>query len=120
MAETNRRHFSRQKEEATIQVLLAAHDAKGGKDSLDVIPVKMGNQSREGLYFETDRVLEPGSNVSLKMVSPEGGYPEKAYYMRDGQVIWCKALGDKISRFGVGVKILRKVVQADVLTSRFR
>jgi hypothetical protein len=40
--------------------------------------------------------------------------------MRDAQVIWCKKLHDKTRRFGVGVKILRRVVQADVLTSRFR
>ena len=40
--------------------------------------------------------------------------------MRDGQVIWCNEIDDSISRFGIGVKILRKVVQANVLTSRFR
>ena len=120
MVATNRRHSPRQNEDATIEIFMATDDSRGGPGHCDLIPVKMGNQSREGLYFETDRVLEPGSNVSIKMVSPEEGHPEKAYYMRDGQVIWCKALGDKISRFGVGVKILRKVVQADVLTSRFR
>jgi len=80
----------------------------------------MGNQSQEGLYIETDRALEPGINVSIKMISPEGDHPENAYYVRDGQVVWYKKFLDKTPRFGVGVKILRRVVQADVVTSRFR
>ena len=120
MVETNRRHSPRQNEDATIQVLLALDDSRGGQDHCGLIPVKMGNQSQEGLYIETDRALEPGSNVSIKMVSPEGDHPENAYYMRDGQVVWCKIFDDRTPRFGVGVKFLRKVVRADVLTSRFR
>jgi hypothetical protein len=34
--------------------------------------------------------------------------------------VWCKEIDIETSRFGVGLKILRKVVQADVLTSRLR
>lgn len=120
MVETNRRHSPRQDEDATIQVLVAPDDSRGGQDQCNLIPVKMGNQSREGLYIEIDRAIEPGSNVSIKMVSPEADQPENAYYMRDGQVIWCKKFPDRTPRFGIGVKILRRVVQADVLTSRFR
>ena len=120
MVVSNRRLSPRQNEEATIQVLLTPGVAEGNRKNVDLIPVKMRNQSRDGLYIETDRALEPGSNVSMKMVSPEGVHPENAYYMRDCQVVWCKKLDDSISRFGVGVKILRKVVQVDVLTSRFR
>jgi hypothetical protein len=54
------------------------------------------------------------------MVSPEGDHPEKAYYVRDGQVVWYKKFLDKTPRFGVGVKILCRIVPADVMTSRFR
>ena len=120
MVKTNRRHSPRQNEDVTIQVLLAPDDSMDSQARYDLIPAKMGNQSQEGLYLETERAFEPGSNVSIKMVSPESEHPESAYHMRDGQVVWCKIFDDKIPRFGVGVKILRKVVQADVLTSRFR
>ena len=75
---------------------------------------------KTGLYIETDCPFEPGSNISIKMISPLGDPNEKAYHMRDGQVIWCKQVGDSTSRFGIGIKILRKVVEAEVLTSRFR
>jgi len=119
MAITNRRHFPRQKEEATIQVLMTPEDFTALKDRHDFIPVKMYNQSEGGLYIEIDRALQPGSNVSIKMVTPERAHPEDAYFMHDGRVIWCKKVDDKTSRFGVGVKILCKVVQAEVLTSRF-
>ena len=64
MAESNRRHFPRQNEEATIQVLITPDYSKGRKDSCDSIPAKMCNQSEDGLYIEIDRVLQPGLNVS--------------------------------------------------------
>jgi len=118
MAETNRRHCPRQNEEATIQVLINPDYSAEAKDRHDSIPVKMYNQSEDGLYIEIDRFLQPGSNVSIKMVAPEGDHPEDAYYMHDGRVIWCKKVDDETLRFGVGVKILRKVVRAEVLTSR--
>ena len=118
MANTNRRHFPRQNEEATIQVLITPDYFADPKDKRDFIPVKMYNQSEDGLYIEIDRALQPGSNVSIKMVAPERDHPEDAYFMHDGRVIWCKKVDDKTSRFGVGVKILTKVVRAEVLTSR--
>jgi hypothetical protein len=118
MAKTNRRHFPRQDEEATIQVLITPDYSADPKDRHDSIPVKMYNQSEDGLYMEINRALKPGSNVSIKMVAPEGDEIEDAYYLHDGRVIWCKKVDDETSRFGVGVKILRKVVRAEVLTSR--
>jgi hypothetical protein len=120
MAESNRRHFHRQNVENTIQVQLTPDDFEGHKDSCDLIPAKMINQSNNGFYIEIDRDLQPGSNVRIKMVPPDGYHPEEAHYMRDGQVIWCEKVDDKTSRFGVGIKILRKVIQARVLTSRFK
>lgn len=118
MATTNRRHSPRQNKEATIQVLIAQDSIADPKDMPDFIPVKMYNQSRDGLYIETDCALEPGSNISIKMVSPERDHPEEAYFINDGRIIWCKKVDAKTSRFGVGVKILCKVVQAEILTSR--
>jgi hypothetical protein len=120
MVESNRRHFLRQNAADTIQVVLIPDDFEGHKDSCDLIPAKMVNQSDNGLYIEIDCDLQPGSNVRIKMVSPEGYYPEEAYYMRDGQVIWCEKVDDKTSRFGAGIKILRKIIQTHILTSRFK
>ena len=118
MAITDRRHFPRQNEKATIQVLMTSDYFENSKDRHDFIPVKMYNQSEDGLYIEIDCALQPGSNVSIKMVAPERDHPEAAYFMHDGRVIWCKKVDEKTSRFGVGVKILTKVVRAEVLTSR--
>jgi hypothetical protein len=120
MTETNRRGFPRQDEEATIQVLITSEYSKDRKDGCDLIPVKMCNQSREGVCIEIDRALHPDSNVSLKMVSPEEDHPEDAHYICDGRVVWCKKVNGETSRFGVGIKILRRALQADVLTSRFK
>ncbi len=120
MDKYNQRHSPRQRKEATIQILLAADDPKVSRDSNNLIPVKMCNQSDDGLYIEIDRALMPGSNVRIKMVSPEGYHPEEVHYTRDGRVIRCEKIDDATSRFGVGIKILRKVIQTRVLTSRFK
>ena len=120
MDKYNRRQSPRQRKEATIQVVLASDDLKGHRDSNNLIPVKMCNQSDEGLYIEIDHALMPGSNVRINMVSPEEYHPEEAHYMRDGRVIRCEKIDDTPPRFGVGIKILRKVIQARVLTSRFK
>ena len=120
MAESNRRHFHRQNVENTLEVLLIPDDFEGHKDSCDLITAKMVNQSDNGLYIEIDRELQPGSNVRIKIVSPDGYHPEEAHYMRDGRVIRCEKVDDATSRFGIGIKILRKVIQARVLTSRFK
>jgi hypothetical protein len=117
--DTNRRHSPRQNEEGTIQILMTPDAFEDPKDKRDFIPVKMVNQSEDGLYIEMNCALQPGSNVSIKMVAPEKDHPEDAYFMHDGRIIWCKKVDDKTSRFGVGVKILCKVVRAEVLTSRF-
>jgi len=120
MAESDRRHFPRQKEETAIQILLAPGHSNDSKDtSYDLLPAKLCNQSEEGLYIEIDHTLRPGSTLSIKMASAVKGHPEDAYYTYDGRVVWCKKVDEKTSRFGGGVKIVRKVVRADVLTSRF-
>ena len=120
MAVTDRRRSPRQTEQTVVQVLQISGGASGNRRNLELRAAKIRNLSREGLYIETDRAFEPGSNISIKMISPLGDPTEKAYYMRDGQVIWCKQVDDSTSRFGIGIKILRKVVEAEVLTSRFR
>jgi hypothetical protein len=120
MAESNRRHFPRQNAEGTIQVLLIPDDFEGRKDSRDSIPAKMVNQSDNGLYIEIDRDLQPGSNVRIKMVFQEESCYDEAYYIRDGRVIWREKVDNGTTRFGVGIKILRKAIQAYILTSRFK
>ena len=120
MGKYDRRHSPRQRKEATIQLVLASDDTKGHRDRNDLIPVKMCNQSDEGLCFEIDHALMPGSNSRIKMVSVEGYHPEEAHHMRDGRVIRCEKIDDTTSRFGVGIKILRKVVRAQILSNRFR
>ena len=119
MAKTERRHFPRHDEEAKIQILAISDDSKNGDKCCDLIPARLHNQSNAGLYFEINRNMKPGSNVSIRMSAPLEQHPEDPYCVCDGLVIWSKKIESKIPRFRVGVKILRKVVQADVLNSRF-
>jgi len=120
MDKYDRRDSPRQRKEETINVLLIPDSLESHNDSCDLIPAKMVNQSDNGLFIEIYRDLRPGSNLRIKIISPEGYHPEKAYHVRDGQVIWCEKVDGTTSRFGVGIKILRKVIQTLVLTSRFK
>ena len=120
MAETNRRQSPRQTTQSEVQAFFTADMSKSPNACDDFVPVSMRNQSDNGLYIEVHHAIEPGSNISIKMVAPEEQRSENPYYIRDGQVVWCKKVDDRSSLFGVGIKILRKVVQADVLTSRFQ
>jgi hypothetical protein len=103
MVEPNRRHFPRQNAADTLQVLLIPDDFEGRKDSCDLIPAKMVDQSDNGLYIEINRALMPGSNVRIKIVSPKGYHPEKAHYMRNGRVLRCEKIADATSRLGISI-----------------
>ena len=120
MVETNRRHSPRQNEDTTIQVIYSPEDQRGDRDRLELMPAQICNRSQEGLYVETDQILESGSNIIIKMVAPDCDLPENICYVMDGRVVWHKKIQAGTPRFGVGVKILRRVVQADILTSHFR
>ena len=117
--ETNRRHHPRQKMDTSIQVLFAPCDLRDEQDHYGGISAKIGNQSLDGFYIETDRDLATGSTIRIKMVSPENNHPTNVCYVHDCQVVWHRKFHGRIPRFGIGVRILRQNVQANVLTSRF-
>jgi Tfp pilus assembly protein PilZ len=98
--------------------MLTQDFSKDLKDNCDLIPAKMVNQSEDGLFIEIDRCLQPGSNVMIKIAFPGNSSSEDVYYIRDGLVRWCEKVAASTSRFEVGIKILRNVVRAPVLTSR--
>ncbi len=119
MREFNRRHFPRQNMDETVQVYISTGFIKHRKDMCASIPARMVNKSEDGLLIELDSSLQPGSNIKLKMVALERDLPEIPYHMKDGLVIWCQKADDETACYGAGVKILRKVVRADILNSRF-
>ena len=119
MKEFNRRHFLRQTMDETVQVYISTGYNRHRKDKFAFIPARLVNKSEDGLFIELNSSLQPGSNISLKMVAPERDLPENPYHMKEGLVIWCKKADDETACFGAGVKILRKVVRADILNSRF-
>ena len=119
MDQIDRRNSPRQRKEVNIQVLLISDFSNDHKKSCDLIPVKMLNQSENGLCIEINRYLMSGSTVRIKIAFQQDSCIEEAYYLRDGLVRWCEMVVAQGARFGAGIRILRKVVQAPVLTSRF-
>jgi len=120
MKDYSRRHFAREDNEDKIQVLLIPEGFEGPGDGGDLIPSKMVNQSDNGLFLEIDRDLAPGAMVRIKKILQAENCFEEVCYTRDGRVTRCEVLDDSPSHFGVGIQILRKVIQGHILTSRLK
>ena len=119
MVAIDRRRSPRLKQDASIQVYFTPEDLDDHHLDYKRIPAKIGNLSKEGLYFETDHDVAAGSLIQIRMVSPENNDATDVCYVEDCQVVWHTKLHDQTPLFGIGVKILRRNVQANILTSRF-
>ena len=119
MDTNDRRHSPRQERRVSIQVSLISDLASGQKENCQPVPARIVNQSAGGLYIWIDRALMAGANVSIVMLSPAGYQPGEACTMYDGLVLRCENLHDAAFRFGIGIKILRKLVCAPIRSRRF-
>ena len=65
----------------------------------------MINYSREGVYFESDSVLNPGMQVYIGIQnSPYASLPDVLEYRR-AEIMWRRKLKRSFYRFGYGVKL---------------
>jgi hypothetical protein len=82
---------------STLQV----KDIQSGK----IHKAKMFNHSKEGVYFESDSVLNPGMQVYIGIQnSPYASLPDVLEYHR-AEIMWRKKLKRSFFRFGYGVKL---------------
>ena len=80
---------------------LQVKDLQSGK----IHKAKMFNYSTEGVYFESDSVLNPGMQVYIGIQnSPHASLPDVLEYYR-AEIMWRKKLKRSFFRFGYGVKL---------------
>ena len=80
---------------------LQVKDLQSGK----IHKAKMLNYSREGVYFESDSVLNPEMQVYIAIQnSPYASLPDVLEYHR-AEIIWRRKLGGSFYGFGYGVKL---------------
>ena len=71
---------------------------------------KMANYSRNGLYFESESALAPGTSILIRVqknldIDPAGSVKEGFRSMALGEVKWCKEfVSEDATYYGVGVK----------------
>lgn len=118
MADTNRRHSLRETREAAVQVLLTVGNIQAPTSGHAPVSATMVNRSDEGLYFETERPLQPGTNIQVKMIPPEAAALGEAYSIHHGRVVWCRRIDALSPRFGIGVRIVDKTVEVRVPNAR--
>jgi hypothetical protein len=94
---------------SSIQV----QDIESGK----IHKAKMFNYSKEGFYFESDSVLNPGMQIYIGIQnSPYASLPDVLEYHR-GELMWRKKLKKSFFRFGYGVKLVSVANQQDLKLS---
>jgi hypothetical protein len=80
---------------------LQVKDLQSGK----IHNARMINYSREGVYFESDSVLNPGMQVYIGIQnSPYASLPDVLEYRR-AEIMWRRKLKRSFYRFGYGVKL---------------
>jgi hypothetical protein len=64
---------------------------------------QVGNISGDGMYFESENPLRPGSKLEIRYDNPPFKSSPKKYH---AVVRWCKPLSDEetVNGYGVGVK----------------
>jgi len=82
---------------ASVQV----QDIESGK----IHKARMFNYSKDGVYFESDSVLNPGTQIYIGIQdSPFASLPDVLEYHL-AQIMWQKKLKDSFFRYGYGVKL---------------
>jgi hypothetical protein len=80
---------------------LQVQDIESGK----IHKARMFNYSKEGVYFESDSVLDPGIQIYIGIQdSPFAAMPDVLEYHL-AQIMWRKNLKDSFFRYGYGVKL---------------
>ena len=89
---------------------LQVKDLQSGK----IHRAKMLNYSKEGFYFESDSVLNPGMQFYFGIQnSPYASLPDVLEYHR-AKIMWRKKLKRSFFRFGYGVKLVNSANKQDV------
>jgi hypothetical protein len=89
-------------------------DLQSGK----IHKVKVFNYSKEGVYFESDIDLKPGSRIYIGIQnSPYGSLPDVLEYYR-AKIMWQKKLKRSFFRFGYGVKFISLDKKQDLKNDR--
>lgn len=89
---------------------LQVKDLQSGK----IHKAKMINYSKEGFYFESDSVLNPGMQIYIGIEnSPYASLPDVLEYHR-AQIMWRKKLKRSFFRFGYGLKLASSANKQDL------
>jgi hypothetical protein len=73
------------------------------------------NAGLQGVCIESAQSFEPGTRISIEMVPPDKGPQESVSRLRRGKVIWCQPVASgRDVRYGAGVEIFERVVQAEI------
>ncbi len=80
----------------------------------EIHKARMFNFSKEGVYFESDSLLNAGTQIYIGIQnSPYASLPDVLEYHR-AEIMWRKQLKDSFFRYGYGVKLTSLVNKQDL------
>ena len=68
--------------------------------------VTMRNYSKNGMYFESDSILEPGAEIYLGIENSSDVSPANEYEGKRAEIRWRKELKKSFYNYGYGVKFI--------------
>ena len=104
----NEKHLKTQNQEKRNNVRLEEYRPISVKDLKAGIfhQVTMLNQSKSGMYFETDSILELGAEIYLGIENSPGVSFADEYEGKRAEIIWRKKLKKSFYNYGYGVKFI--------------
>lgn len=98
-----------------VRISVDPEEGTAGGEPAEQVPGRIVNTGEQGVCLESDHALEPGTNVSIEMVTPAEAVRETVSRIHRGKVIWCRSLETaRGRRFGAGIEIVEKVMQAKI------
>ena len=117
MSAFKKRSYSREENDAPILILTKGDFAFCMKNRSRYISAQMRNSDKGGIYFESSDAIQPGSNISIKVVDNHScdDYSKGVYRVHYARVVWCKEIDRVGGRcYGIGAQILETVLQAEI------
>lgn len=98
----------RDKARKNHQSIVTIEDMKAGDSELS----KMVNYSEDGLHFESNRLLQPGTEIFIKIDNPPD-ISSPNYYGYRAIIIWGRRQRKKLYNFRYGAKYIYEPIKPD-------
>ena len=89
------------------------------RNSGEIFKARMFNYSDNGIYFESDSVLEPGDQIYIGIQDSPYASSSGVFEYRRSEIRWRKKLKDSYFEYGYGVKLCAELNKKSSKSTNF-